>query len=173
MSLDRIKKLLEQGSPISIKKQFPKIKEIIYYDNEGQVDFLYKRMNTDTFTVVKSLYPSTRDDFESELSNEDILLTVIQSLDDYSVRIEGDKLLLSQRGELEENYSEMEEDKRCYNCKYYDESEHLCNNQKAFSINKEYPILRDFDNTMVIVKDIDINKITIPYNFGCIHWSER
>lgn len=63
--------------------------------------------------------------------------------------------------------------KYCHSCKFYDEDEKICTNDKAFSINKDYPTLRSFDSECVVIKGIDLERLMIPSNFGCIHHEEQ
>jgi len=66
---------------------FPEVQNVFYLNTSGDTDFVYTRLDKDTFHVAKSLYKRNEPDFESELSNEDMLNTVKQSQDDHDVRI--------------------------------------------------------------------------------------
>lgn len=63
--------------------------------------------------------------------------------------------------------------KYCHSCKFYNENEKICTSVKAFSINRDYPTLRSFDSECVVIKGIDLDKLMIPSNFGCIHHEEQ
>jgi len=175
MSLDRIKKLLQEANPLDIKKIFNRVNDVLYYGTDGELYFNYVRISEDEFEVIKSLFPEEDPEFEKYLSEDELMHTVLQSLGDYAVSLKDDRLVLRELNNVGENYnSELEqEEKYCYNCRYYSEGEHLCNNTRAFSINKDYPMLRDFDGQTVVAKDVNLDKIMIPYNFGCIHWGEK
>lgn len=57
---------------------------------------------------------------------------------------------------------------RCHKCKYYDGKGYFCTNKDAFNIGGN---LRNIDgDTVNIKRDISADDITIPFNFGCIHF---
>ena len=66
---------------------FPEVQNVFYLNTSGDTDFVYTRLDKDTFHVAKSLYQRNEPDFESELSNRDMLDTIKQSQDDHDIRI--------------------------------------------------------------------------------------
>lgn len=67
----------------------------------------------------------------------------------------------------------------CHNCKFYDDENYICLNDKAFKINHskiakpEFPgNLRDRDGGSVNI-NVDDENIIISVNFGCVHFEEK
>lgn len=75
-------------APKGLDYVFPEANNIYYVDNKGNSNFIYVRVDDSTFHVAKSLWDRKNKDFESEISSEDMLNTVKQSLDEYEVRIQ-------------------------------------------------------------------------------------
>ena len=62
------------------------------------------------------------------------------------------------------------EEVRCYKCKYYNSEDYECTNVDAFAFPPNTN-LRDMDGQNVQINTGESN-VTIPYNFGCIHFEE-
>jgi hypothetical protein len=109
--IKRIKELLSyiksDVSPEGLDYVFPEVKNVFYLNTVGDTDFVYTRIDDDTFHVAKSLYLRKEPDFEAELSAQELLDTIKQSINDYDIKIQKvpkgyDVVLVEIEDELEE-----------------------------------------------------------------------
>ena len=73
--LKRILELLDyiksDVPPRGLDYVFPEVQNVFYLNTKGDTDFVYTRVDGDTFHVAKSLYKRNEPDFEAELNNKD------------------------------------------------------------------------------------------------------